>query len=120
MTGTLSSVHELMVVCIQESQLVEGRVLHRHCVLRRCAGRAVVPREEYGGPAVVEAKAEDELVVQRPAHQGFHLWLENLLLLHRAKLGRAQIGPVWESTVEVAVVSIVPSLQHEAIRVEGG
>ena len=117
MTWALSSVHELMMMRIQDGQLVEGRVLHCHSVLRRRAGRAVVPREEDGGPAVVKAKAEYELVVQSPTHQGFNLRLANLFLLDGAKLGRAQIGPVWESTVEVAVVRIVPSLQHEAIRV---
>ena len=120
MTWALSSVHELMVVRVQDGQLVEGCVLHCHRVLRRRAGRAVVPREEDGGPAVVKAKAENELIAQRPGHQGFHLWLANILLLDRAKLGRSQIGPVWESTVEVTIVRIVPSLQHEAIRVEGG
>ena len=135
MTGTLSSMHELMVVCIQKCQLIESCVLHRHRVLRRRAGGAVVPWEEDGGPPIVEAETEDELVVQRPGHQRFNLkrrrresdkdhqrfdlWLANLLLLDRPKLGRSKVGPVGKSTIEIAVVCVVPSLQHEAVRVEG-
>ena len=133
MTGTLSSMHELMVVCIQKCQLIESCVLHRHRVLRRGAGGAVVPWEEDGGPPIVEAETEDELVVQRPGHQRFNLkeedenqtkiindlWLANLLLLDRPKLGRSKVGPVGKSTIEIAVVCVVPSLQHEAVRVEG-
>ena len=120
MTWALSGMHELVVVRIQDSQLVEGCILHCHSILRRRAGRAVVPREEDSGPSIVEAKAEDKLVGQRPGHQSFHLWLANLLLLNRAKPGWSQISPIWESTIEVTIIRIVPSLQHKAIRIEGG
>ena len=85
MTGTLSSMHELMVVCIQKCQLIESCVLHRHRVLRRRAGGAVVPWEEDGGPPIVETEAEHELIVKGPRHQSFHLRLPHLVLLNRTK-----------------------------------
>ena len=85
MTRTLPRVHELVVMRIEGRQLVERVVLHGDCVIRICAGRTVVPRKEDGGPPIVEAEAEHELIVKGPRHQSFHLRLPHLVLLNRTK-----------------------------------
>ena len=56
MTRTLPCVHELVVMRIEGRQLVERVVLHGHRIIRIRAGRTVVPREEDGGPPIVEAR----------------------------------------------------------------
>ena len=85
MTRTLPRVHELMVMRIEGGQLVERVVLHGHRIIRVRAGRTVVPRKEDGGPPIVEAEAEHELILEGPRHQSFHLRLPHLVLLNRTK-----------------------------------
>ena len=107
-----------MVVRVETGQVLEDVIIATHRLLSLHSTGTIVPGIIDENLAVMEADAEDKVVVALyPAHHGLHLLgptSEQLIVWS------PQIPPAWELSVEVEVVHVGPQLGLVTVRVDGG
>ena len=107
-----------MVVRVESCEVFEDVVIAAHGLLALHGTGAVVPGVIDQDLAVMEADAEDEVVVALyPAHHSLHLLGP---ASHQLIVWSAQVPPAGELPVEVEIVDVGPPPRLVTVRVDGG
>ena len=110
--------HEGVVVRVETGQVFEDVIIATHRLLALHSAGTVVPGIIDQDLAVMEADAEDEVVVALyPAHHSLHLLGP---ASHQLIVWSAQVPPAGELPVEVVIVDVGPSPGLVTVRVDGG